>query len=166
MGRWNDHSPVWWSNFYFDRLGIIQWESDSVTLTYSISNCSLQNHLENRILFFTQFLAQFPFKIILNYYLSFLTFFYDLKEIKSNSFICPKASQQPTVSPNYFQSIKINIGPSDNRTTVQVTHRPTVLYWRLSDFLSWCSIQVSGTGLGSRHKLCLHLGVGKWSEKC
>ena len=30
-----------WSNVYFDRLGIIQWNSGSVNLTEGISNCSL-----------------------------------------------------------------------------------------------------------------------------
>ena len=37
---------------------------------------------------------------------------------------------------NYSQSIKINIGPSDNGMIVPSTHRPTVLYWRLLDFRS------------------------------
>ena len=39
-----------------------------------------------------------------------------------------------TVSPNYSQSIKIYIGPTDSRTTVLLTYCPTILYWRLSDF--------------------------------
>ena len=39
-----------------------------------------------------------------------------------------RPSQQPTVSPNYSQSIKINIGPSEDGTIVPSSHRPTVLY--------------------------------------
>ena len=38
-----------------------------------------------------------------------------------------------TVSPNYFQSIKINIGPSDIGRIVPSTHRPSILYQRLLD---------------------------------
>ena len=41
-----------------------------------------------------------------------------------------------TVSPNYSQSIKKNIGPFDSGTIVPSTHHPTVLYWRLLDFWS------------------------------
>ena len=84
MIRWDDGSTameqssrcVWWSNVYFDRLGIIQWESGSVILIKGISNCSLQNSI-----FFTQLLAKFPFKIILNFYFLFICyFFYKLKK--------------------------------------------------------------------------------------
>jgi hypothetical protein len=37
MGRQNDCPAVWWSNVYFDRLRITQWDSGSVTLTLDIT---------------------------------------------------------------------------------------------------------------------------------
>ena len=84
--------------------------------------------------FFTQFLAKSPFKLLLLFSLQL--------KIKSNSLLTVwyalRPSQQPTVSPNYSQSIKINIGPSDARTIVPSTNHPTVLYWRLLDFLFLC----------------------------
>ena len=42
-------------------------------------------------------------------------------------------SQQPTAQ-FYFQSIKIILGPSDAWSMRRTTQRPSVLYWRLSDF--------------------------------
>ena len=38
------------------------------------------------------------------------------------------------VSPNYSQSIIINVGSSDRGTIIPLSHRPTVLNWRLLDF--------------------------------
>ena len=88
--------------------------------------------------FFTHFLAKFLsnfFKIIILYY---FLFFYNLKRIKSNSLLTVwyalRPIQHTTVSLNYSQSIKINIGSSDIGTIIPSTHRPTVLYWRLLDF--------------------------------
>ena len=59
--------------------------------------------------------------------------------MKSNSLLTVWSAlsqgQQSTVSPNYSQSIKINLGPSDGGTIVPSIHRSSVLYWRLSDFM-------------------------------
>ena len=44
---------------------------------------------------------------------------------QSSNFGFIEESQQPTVSPNYSQSIKINIGTSDGRTIISSSHRPT-----------------------------------------
>ena len=43
---------------------------------------------------------------------------------------CPmsKSLNHCTVTLNYSQSIKINIGPSDGGAIIPLTHRPTVLY--------------------------------------
>ena len=89
MGQWNDSDAVWWSNVYFDRLGIIQRDSSSVTLTSIFLTIS----------------CKIPFKIIQiinkNHHFSF---FYNLKEIKYNFLLTVgyalRPSQQPT---NLFQ---------------------------------------------------------------
>ena len=77
-------------------------------------------------------------------YCHFSKKFYILKKIKSNSLLtvwCAlRPNEQPTVSLNYSQSIKINVRPSDGRTIVPSTHRPTVLYRRLSDLWIWLTI--------------------------
>ena len=89
-------------------------------------------------LFSTQFLAKFlskNFQIIISLY-SF--YFLQLKKIKSNSLVTVwnalGLSQQTTVSLNYSQSIKINIGPSEGGTIILSSRHPTVLYQRLTDF--------------------------------
>ena len=41
---------------------------------------------------------------------------------------------------------KKNIGPSDSGTIILSTHRPTVLYWRLSDFIHAFSFLVNFMG--------------------
>ena len=96
--------------------------------------------LKTKFHFFYTVSCKIPFKIILNYYFLSFLIFSQLKK-KSNSWLTVwyalRPSQQPTVSPNYFQSIKINIGPSDGGTIVTSTHHPTVLYCRLSE-LSTC----------------------------
>ena len=65
-------------------------------------------------------------------------FFLSCKKIISNSLLTVwyalRPKQQPTVSPNYSQSIKLNIGPSDSETIIPWTHHLSILYWRLSDF--------------------------------
>ena len=55
-----------------------------------------------------------------------------------NSLICPKnkSASHCTVPPNYSQSIQIIIGPSDGGTIISSSRRPTVLNWRLTDFIS------------------------------
>ena len=83
---------------------------------------------------------QFPFKKFSNYYFFILFFiFCNLKEIKSNSLVTVwnalGLSQQTSVSLNYSQSIKINIGPSDGGTIIWLSRRPIVLNLRLTDFL-------------------------------
>ena len=89
--------------------------------------------------FFYRISCKIPFKIILNYnFLIFFSFFQLKKKLKSNSLLkvwnALRPSKQPTVSPNYSQSKKMNIRPSDGRTIVLSTHCPTVLDWRLLDF--------------------------------
>ena len=111
MGWRNNCPAVSWSNVYFDRLWMIQKDSGLVTLTLGISNCSLQNYLKIKFLFFPQVLAKFPFKL-------------------------KRLIQQSVVSLNYSQSIKINIGPSNSEMIGLLTHHPTILHWRLSDFSS------------------------------
>ena len=54
---------IWWSNVYFDRLVIIQWDSGAVTLTFGISNCSLRNYFGKRFHFFQTISCKIPFKI-------------------------------------------------------------------------------------------------------
>ena len=90
--------------------------------------------LQNKIRFhFLQLLAKFLSK----FWIIIFFIFYNLKKKKSEiSLVCPSPIQQPTVSPKYSQSIKVNIGPSDGGTIISSSHRPTVLYWRLSDFKS------------------------------
>ena len=60
---------------------------------------------------------------------------------QSNSVMNSLESQShwATVSLNYSQSNRINLGPSDGGTIVPLTHHPTVLNWRLSDFWLWLS---------------------------
>ena len=52
----------------------------------------------------------------------------------SQAFVCGFSRQNINSALNYSQSIKINIGPSDGEMIVTSTHRPTVLYRRLSHF--------------------------------
>jgi hypothetical protein len=69
--------------------------------------------------------------------------FYNLKKSKYYSLLTVwyalRPIQQPTVSLNYSQSIKINIGTSDGGMIIPSTHCPTLLYWRLSDFKTLCT---------------------------
>ena len=90
-----------------------------------------------RIIFYT-ISCKIPFKNFSNYYFfTFLFIFCNLKEIKFNSLLTVwnalGLSQQTTVSLNYSQSIKINIGPSDGGTIISSSRRPTVLNQRLTD---------------------------------
>ena len=58
-----------------------------------------------------------------------LTFFTTWNKIKSNSLLTVwyalRPSQQHTLLPNYSQSIKTNIGPSEGRTIIPSSHCPT-----------------------------------------
>ena len=96
---------------------------------------------EKKNLFFTQFIAKILSKfsqIIIS--LHFFIFYNFKKREKSNSLVtiwnALELSQQTTVSLNYSQSIKINIGPSDGGTIISLFRRPTVLNWRLTEFKS------------------------------
>ena len=93
--------------------------------------------LQKKNPFFTQFLAKFlskNFQIIISLY---FFIFCNLKKIKSNSLVTVwnalGLSHQTTVSLNYSQSIKINIGPSDGGTIISSSRRPTVLNQRLTE---------------------------------
>ena len=81
--------------------------------------------------------------------------FYNLKRIKFHSLLTVwyslRPSQQPTVSPIYSH-IKINIGPSEGGTIIPSSHRPTILYWRLSDFKIMCNSKI------------IHLAAVKFSK--
>ena len=83
---------------------------------------------------FAKFLSKF-FQINISLY---FFYFLQLKKIKPNSLVTVwnalELSQQITVSLNYSQSIKINIGPSDCETIISSSRRPTVLNQRLTDF--------------------------------
>ena len=74
--------------------------------------------------------------------------FYNLKRLKSNSlptvWSALSLSQQSTVSPDYSQSIKINLGPYNGGTIVPSIHCSIVLYWRWTDFKMY---DLSGTQL-------------------
>ena len=91
--------------------------------------------------FFTQFLAKFLSKIFQIIISLYFIIFCNLKEIESNSLVTVwnalGLSHQTTVSLNYSQSIKINIGPSDGGTIISSSRRPTVLNWRLTGFRSF-----------------------------
>jgi hypothetical protein len=68
--RRNDHPAIGWSNVYFDRMGIIQWDSGSVTLTVNFK--LLQNYFEKKIPFFLHNFLQNSFQ---NYcFVLFFTF--------------------------------------------------------------------------------------------
>ena len=87
----------------------------------------LHNFLQNSFQNFFKLLFLYIFFIFCN-----------LKKIKSNSLVTVwnalGLSQQTTVSLNYSQSIKINIGPSDGGTIISSSRRPTVIYQRLTEF--------------------------------
>ena len=94
--------------------------------------------------FFTQFLAKFHSNYFKLLFFNIFFIFLQLKKIKSNSLVTVwyalRLSQQPTVSLNYSQSIKINMAPSDGGTIISSFNRPTVIYLRLTDF-NWHSNQ-------------------------
>ena len=71
-----------------------------------------------------------PCKIICKKSFQFIfVFLYNFTKIKIKSF--------DDLSPRqHFQSIKIILGPSDTWWMIRSTQRPSVLYWRLSDFIS------------------------------
>ena len=134
---WNQSKMVWQWVMKSDilqyhtvgQLGIFQWDSGSVTLAWSISNCSLQNYFENEF-FFTQFLAKCLPKLFLIIIFLFLFYFITEKNEKANSLFklwCTlRPSQQAIVLLNYSQPIKIIIGPSDGETIIPSSRCPTV----------------------------------------
>ena len=88
---------------------------------------------------FLHYFLQIPFKKFSNYYFFiFFLFFTTQKKLKSNSLVTVwnalGLSQQTTVSLNYPQSIKINIGPSDGGMIISSSRRPTVINGRLTGF--------------------------------
>ena len=113
-----------------------QWFAD-LSLGH-IKLLSTELFWKKKIHFLHNFL-QFPFKNFSKYYFFILFFiFCNLKEIKSNSLVTVlyalRLSQQPTVSLNYSQSIKVNMAPSDSRTIISSFNRPIVIYLRLTNF--------------------------------
>ena len=129
---------VWWDDSMIVPLSdgpvfiFIDWKWFDETVGSWVglrSNCSLKNYFENRILFLTQFLAKFHSELFQIY------IFLQLRKKNITLYQQLRPSQQTTVSPNYSQSIKVNIGPSSSGgTIIPSSHCPTVLYWRLSDF--------------------------------
>ena len=121
---------------------LIGWELFSETVGCWLGLRAYQNVLYRIILqkknpFFTQFLAKFlsrVLKIIISLY---FCIFCNLKKLESNFLVTVwnalGLSQQTTVSLNYSQSIKINIGPSDDGTIILLFCCPTILYQRLTD---------------------------------
>ena len=87
----------------------------------------LHNFLQNSFQNFFKLLFLYIFFIFCN-----------LKKIKSNSLVTVwnalGLSHQTTVSLNYSQLIKINIGPSDGGTIISSSRRPTILNQRLTEF--------------------------------
>ena len=131
MGWRNDYSAVWWSNVYFDRLGIIQWDSGSVTLTQGIFNCSLQNYFEIKIPFFCTLFGKFPFKIILN-----------------DSLICPKTNSATHCLTQLFPICLKKI--YDNQTAGWLIRQPIV---PLSDFntFTWTTKPIQNIRVVLKH---------------
>ena len=94
--------------------------------------------LQKKSIFYT-ISCKIPFKIFSNYYFFiFFIFFTTQKKLKSNSLVTVwnalGLSQQTTVSLNYPQSIKINIGPWDGGMIISSSRRPTVINGRLTGF--------------------------------
>ena len=54
-----------------------------------------------------------------------------------NSWKCLKSNSLSHCLTEFFQIYQKYIGPSDGGTIIPSTHRPTVLYWRMSDFKSF-----------------------------
>ena len=94
-------------------------------MTSTFQTVHYRFNLKINFRFFRIFFAKFLSKIILNHYFS--------KKV----WYALRPNQQTTVSPNYSQSIKIIIAPSDNGKIFPSTNRPSVLSRRLSDFW-WC----------------------------
>ena len=84
---------------------------------------SLTKRLMFQVLFFYIISCKIICKNIFNLFIFY--FFITLQNIKSFEF--PKLLF-------YFQSIKIILGPSDAWSMRRLTQRPSVSYWRLSDF--------------------------------
>ena len=84
---------------------------------------------------------QNSFQIFFKLSFFYISYLLQLEKIKSNSVVTVwnalGLSQQTTVSLNYSQSIKINIGPSDGGTIILSSRRPTVLNQRLTEFRSY-----------------------------
>ena len=102
--------------------------------------------LQKKSIFYT-ISCKIPFKKFSNYYFFISFYFLQLKKIKSNSLVTVwnalGLSHQTTVSLNYSQSIKINIGPSDGGTIISSSRRPTLLNQRLTEL--YCDVLFSST---------------------
>ena len=112
--------------------------------------------LQKKSIFYT-ISCKIPFKIFLNYYFFIcISIFCNLKNIKSNSLVtlwnALGLTQETTVSLNYSQSIKINIGPSDSGTIISSSRHPTVLYQRLTAFKSEWKCHQGLDGFASQKK--------------
>ena len=109
-------------------------------LFWWIGNNSVRQWLADLVLghikLFSTQLFYSNYFLLLFIYIFFI--FLQLKKNKSNSLVTVwyalRLSQQPTVSLNYSQSIKINMAPSDGGTIISSSNRPTVIYLRLTDF--------------------------------
>ena len=131
-----------------DKLGWVQLRKDIKTVEwfcninsqlstfqmfYYFGQCYLvendwMNHVPICSSLLTEFETSFGFLVFASFlYSGFITTMeIHRKENWQNAYLF-------TVSVNYFQSMKINIGPSDIGTIILPTHRPTI-YWILSDF--------------------------------
>jgi hypothetical protein len=142
--RWDD-----WMTICLSRRLMVQ------CLFWKIENNSVRQWLADPVLghiilfstelfwkkksFFYTTSCKIPFNFFFKLLFLYIFFiFYNLKKIKSNSLVTVwnalGLSHQTTVSLNYSQSIKINIGPSDGRTIMSSTRRPTILNQRLTEF--------------------------------
>ena len=105
--------------------------------------------LQKKIHFLHNFLQNSFQKFFKLLFLYIFFIFCNLKKIKSNSLVTVwnalGLSQQTTVSLNYSQSIKINIGPSDGGMIISSSHRPTIVYQRLTDLYIGVTLQILTT---------------------
>ena len=125
---------------------VIQWLAD--LFLEHIKLFSTELFWKKKSIFYTVS-CKIPFNIfqIIIFFIHFS--FYNLKKLKSNSLVTVwyalRLSQQPTVSLNYSQSIKINMAPSDGGTIISSSNRPTIIYLRLTEFKSLNKIKKSNT---------------------
>ena len=79
----------------------------------------------------------------------YFLFFCNFTEIKIEFWVPQVQASNPLF---YFQSIKIILGPSDAWSMRRSTQRPSILYWRLSDFFYLCQTSHEGNKCRTKAK--------------